>query len=113
IMLSGDTAAAGGKEFPLREIDRIRVVGRQEPVAIYEPLGGRDGVIFQPNIDLERYARATDDYRSGRFQAAAESFAKLAQAGDKVAASMATRAAALAADPPSGAWDGVTNLDAK
>lgn len=113
IMLSGDTAAAGGKDFPLREIDRIRVVGRQEPVAIYEPLGGREGPLFQPGIDLQRYARATGDYRAGRFKAAAESFAELARAGDKVAASMATRAAALAANPPPGEWDGVTNLDSK
>ncbi len=113
ILLSGDTAAAGGKDFPLREIDRIRVVGRQEPVVIYEPLGDRGGPLSQPGIDPERYARATDDYRAGRFQAAADAFTELAQAGDKVAASMAARAAALAADPPPGEWDGVTKLDAK
>ena len=113
IILSGDTAAAGGKDFLLREIDRIRVVGRQEPVAIFEPLGGPDGPISGPAIDLEGYARATDDYRAGRFQAAAETFTELARAGDKVAASMAARAAALAANPPPGEWDGVTNLDSK
>ncbi len=113
ILLSGDTATAGGAGFRLREVDAIRVVGRQEPVTIYEPLGKVSDPTSAPAVDLERFAHALDDYRAGRFQAAAEIFADLARAGDKVAATMAARAAALAADPGSGEWDGVTNLGTK
>lgn len=113
VLLSGDTAIAGGAGFRLREVDAIRVVGRQEPVTIYEPLGAADDPSSAPEVDLERFAHALDEYRAGRFQAAAKAFADLARAGDIVAAAMAARAAALDADPGPEEWDGVTNLDSK
>ena len=113
ILVSGDTAAGAGDGFRLREVDRIRVVGRQEPVAIFEPLDGGETQTSAPPVDLQRFSQATNDYRAGGFQAAAALFGELARAGDKVAAAMAARASALAADPPTGEWDGVTNLESK
>ena len=113
VLLSGETAAQGGAGFDLREIDQVRVVGRREPVAIFEPLARRGETASGPEIDTAAYAEALASYRAGDFEQAASRFAALAQAGDKAAESMSARAATLAKDPPTGPWEGVTDLTSK
>ncbi len=113
VLLSGETAAQGGAGFDLREIDQVRVVGRREPVAIFEPLARSGEAASRPEIDTAAYAEALDSYRAGEFEQAASRFAALARAGDKAAETMSARAAALAKDPPSDTWEGVTDLTSK
>ena len=82
-------------------------------MAIFEPLARRGETASGPEIDTAAYAEALASYRAGDFEQAASRFAALAQAGDKAAESMAARAATLAKDPPTGPWEGVTDLTSK
>ena len=92
ILASGDTRAAVQTIF-FREVDRIRVVGRTAPIDIFTPLpGGADG------SRESDYAAALALYREGRFEAAADAFARINS--DPIAATMAKRARSFAASPP-------------
>lgn len=113
VLLSGETAKDGGRDFHLREIDQVRVVGRREPVAIFEPLGRAEDDSPLAQADLENFAAALAAYRAGNFEAAAAGFRALADNGDTAAATMAARAADLSTNPPPGQWDGVSDLRSK
>ncbi len=104
ILVSEDTrrACSAGGVPPFREIDRVRVVGRDAPVAIFEP-----GV-----AESDEFSAALEAYRCGRFRDAEARLRRLADSGDRVASKFADRCAALAESPPPG-WDGVTVLDSK
>lgn len=104
ILVSEETAARCPSDVPLLEIDRILVVGRDEPVTVFSPIGLDDGDIGGA------YRAALAAYRAGRFGEAARAWAR--QDAVPAARAMATRAAELAASPPA-AWDGVTRLSEK
>ncbi|UCH53881.1 MAG: adenylate/guanylate cyclase domain-containing protein [Pseudomonadota bacterium] len=90
ILLSETTYALVRDEFPaIREIDRVRVRGRETPVRIYELIP--DGAY--PNLDwLEDFARAYALRRAGQLADAAEAFTRLyASVGDPVSAYHARR----------------------
>ncbi|MDA0704640.1 MAG: CHASE2 domain-containing protein, partial [Proteobacteria bacterium] len=101
ILVSEATAARCGDAVPLLEIDRITVVGRDEPVTIFSPL----------NPDQEgceqAYGEALSAYRAGRFEEAARTWAALVDIPG--AGAMAERATDMAAAPPPD-WRGVTSL---
>ena len=101
ILVSGQTMRSCGQDIAFREIDRVRVVGRDEPVDLYEPLGLRS----------DAYAAALAAYRAGEFARAVEMWQPLEQT-DCVAAAMLGRARQFSSAPPP-AWDGVYNLDSK
>jgi class 3 adenylate cyclase/CHASE2 domain-containing sensor protein len=108
ILVAEDTVAAAGEGFEFREIDRVRVKGREKPVAIFEPLGDDHPL---PPAAVRDFALALADYRAGRFDAAAAGFARLA-AIDPTAELFAAKARALAAAPPAD-WHPVTALETK
>ena len=113
IMVSDSTAALCGASIRFRALDTVRVVGRTQPVTIFEPIGE----IERPLVDmvdgerLKRYASALAAYRRGDFEVAYEEFSSLD--GDAVAEKAAERAHGLINDPPGELWDGVTTLDSK
>jgi adenylate cyclase len=104
IVASEDTRIAAGDGICFRELDQVRVVGRDRPVTLFEPLapGAR--------IDLPHFAEALTLWRSGAFAAAASLFRQLGD--DPAAAAFAERAEAFAAGPPE-RWDGIVNLTQK
>lgn len=106
ILCSETTAEACGDSLALREIDRVRVLGRTTPVRLFEPLSGPRDPDARADFDAARAALA-----AGRFREAAERFEALA-ADDPVAASLARRARLFAENPPPG-WDGILDLDRK
>lgn len=89
-------------EQPVREIGLVRVVGRQEPIRIFEPLPGPAARL---PAWLAHFQVALRHYYQGDFPAAVALFGELA-ALDPAAARYAERCRALAATPPE-AWDGV------
>jgi adenylate cyclase len=94
-----------------REVDVIRVVGKKQPVRIFELLGERGPAAGEEAEKADRFGRALETYRAGRFPEAEAAFAALV--GDPVAAVYAARARAFAAAPPPHGWDGVYELDRK
>ena len=113
ILVGQSTAEACDGGIAFRELDRIRVVGRDEPVSIFEPIGNADEIVNAKRVKLEAFEHALQVYRSREFAEAAMLFENLADEGDGVAGAMADRARRLNEDPPEEGWDGVTNLDSK
>ena len=108
-MLSQATRAAAGPAFASRHVARVAVVGRAEPVEVYEPLWPAAAA---PLATIHTaYAAALAAFTSGDFQAALDAFQALADA-DPAAASYVARCQWLLADPPA-AWDGVCVMTSK
>ena len=98
-------------EILAREVDVIRVVGKKQPIRVFELLGEKGAVPAEEMEKAARFGRALETYRAQRFSEAAAMFEALA--GDPVAAVYAGRARQSAASPPPSDWDGVYELDKK
>jgi len=112
ILAGGATAEAAGDGLVWRPVDRVRVVGRGEPVDLFEPLGADGAVDDTVHRRAWAYAAALADWQAGRFAAARDAFAALSS-DDPAAAAMAARAAIAAGESPQPGWDGVTDLTDK
>jgi adenylate cyclase len=108
-LVSAMTRAQLGDEFPLREIGRVAVVGRREPVQIFEPLSRSRQE--QDAAQLGQFDTALQYYYRGDFAVAAEQFAALAP-HDPTARLYAARCNHLAERPPA-EWDGVWQMQSK
>ena len=106
VLLTDSTRRQLDAEIAVREIGKVVVTGREEPVRIFTllPPGAEAGA-------LDAFAAALADYTVGEFPAAAEAFARLAGT-DPVAAAYARRCRELAANPPP-SWDGSWRLSGK
>ncbi len=108
-LISAATRERLAPDLAAREIGRVAVVGRKEPVVVYEPMTAEDRSVREPL--LARFDEALRSFYAGRFREAATVFGELA-AGDPVSRIYATRCEALVAAPPAG-WDGVIRLTEK
>src|SRR3546814_1950494 len=57
-------------DWAFRELDLVCVKGKIEPVAIYEPIGPKDGLDPDLRQDLARHRGALQHYRAQRWDAA-------------------------------------------
>jgi adenylate cyclase len=106
ILMSADTARAQDPEAPLREVGRVVVKGKTEPVDIFT-LDDDAGLRTLTRQALEAY-RARDWDGALRFLAGIEAM----RPGDGVARHYVEMVAALRAGPPPGPeWDGAESLD--
>lgn len=112
ILVSEDTRAACGDAILFREVDRVRVVGREQPVRLYEPIAPADAATPADKETVRTFETALALWRQARFADAGAAFRPLS-AGDPVAAKYAARCAAMLAAPPPAGWDGTTNLTEK
>ncbi len=105
IIISSSTFDALNKEeFNTRELDLIKVKGKQEPVRIYEVMG-KDSP-FIPAI--EDFERALFFYRERRFKEAVEIFRELgSRFNDRASILFAQRCLGYIESPPPHEWDGV------
>jgi len=112
ILVSESTARACGDAITMRELDLIRVIGREAPISVYEPicLTAR----LDPGVaeNLASFARALALYRERGFEAAAQILEGLA-ANDSVAAKFAARAREMMTSPPPADWRGINELSQK
>lgn len=107
IMVSGSTWAKTQNQFLGREIGRLRVVGRQAPVQVFE-LSGLQGEEM-PGHFL-KFADGLTYYYNGRLPDALQVFEGLPD--DPVSKSYVERCRKASKDPQGG-WDGVLNLTEK
>lgn len=118
VLISGSTFAqlsCPGK-FNLRELDRVIVAGKTEPVLIYELLDvDAKQLMEQKMSSADIFAEGLRCYRAGEFRDARLVFAEcLVKAPlDEAAALYIGRCASLIAQPPAGIWDGTTVVTTK
>jgi len=73
-LISGETHDAAGEGLVVRYLGRVRVVGRADPIRLYELLG-LTGDETRPDLPaIARFEAAVEDYTAGRLQEAAEGF---------------------------------------
>ncbi len=98
-----------------RELDRVRVKGKIEPISIYEPVGVKGQVVDQMVEEIDRFHRAIDRYREQRWDDADTLLIALSQADPKRKAYKLylERVANLRTNPPGKDWDGVFTFTTK
>jgi adenylate cyclase len=98
-----------------RELDRVRVKGKLEPIGIYEPVGLKGEVADQVLDEIDRFHRALDKYRAQNWDDAERLFKVLydADPARKAYKLYLERVANLRANPPGKNWDGVFTFTTK
>jgi adenylate cyclase len=104
LMVSKATAEKVGATFPVRELARVAVVGRKEPVTVFEPMLPEEYAAKKQT--LETFDRALKEFYAGHFAQAVSIFEGIAPV-DPPAAHYVRKCKALAAGPLEGAWTGV------
>jgi adenylate cyclase len=95
-------------DWLFREIDLVRVKGKNEPVAIFEPVGPVDEVDEESKRMLDDYVKALNAYRSRDFERAASLFGELKQRDDALLYNVyLDRIDSFRHEPPGADWDGV------
>ena len=112
-LVGAETRAAAPASYQFREIDLVRVKGKERPVAVHELLAGPEGQIVE-YAALDRFAAGLAAYRAGELAAARAAFAAFAEKNpaDAVAKLYLERLAALGDAAPAG-WDGVFSFTRK
>ncbi|MDR1933429.1 MAG: adenylate/guanylate cyclase domain-containing protein [Spirochaetales bacterium] len=115
ILISEETKKRAGGGFVLRSIDRVRAVGFDTPVRLYELLDILPDASPALLEMADAWEEAVHHYETGAFEKARDLFASLRARSpqDKTAAFYEERCAALLNNPPPPDWDGITNLTQK
>ncbi|MFC1837677.1 CHASE2 domain-containing protein [Thermodesulfobacteriota bacterium] len=108
-IISAATLAAMGQAFPVRELSRVQVVGRKEPVTIYEPFLPQDYNKIQGILAV--FAKGLHCYYEGDFRKAVSCFAETAET-DPAAKAYMKRIEAMEEYPTQG-WQGVWVVTSK
>ena len=111
ILIGEATAERVRDAILVREIDRVRVVGRSAPVRIFEPLAERAGAPVEAVRAAEVHERALAEYRAGHWARAEELFR--AREDDPVAELYVGRCREFLRVPPPEGWDAVVDLKSK
>ncbi|HVJ10742.1 MAG TPA: adenylate/guanylate cyclase domain-containing protein, partial [Burkholderiales bacterium] len=105
---------SGVQDVVFREIDRIKVKGRDEAITIYEPLGPESeaGALRD---ELRLWNQALRAYRAQQWDEADVTLLDLQRlhAGRELYRAYAQKVADRRRDPPPAHWDGVTAFDEK
>ena len=103
VMTSEYTRSRLQGEFAARELSLVRVVGRAEPVRVYEPMFKDD---YEAKAEvMQTFAEALAKFYEGDFPAALKSFETISEA-DPPARVYADKCRILIANPPQ-QWDGI------
>jgi adenylate cyclase len=95
--------------FVYREVDKVRVKGRREGVAIFEPIGAQGEVGGPTLAEIARFHQALAHFRGQRWDEAEALLKELAAAAPavKLYRLYRERVAHFRARPPGADWDGV------
>lgn len=111
----GEATRLAAPEFVYRELDLVRVKGKNEPVAIFEPLGKPADLDPAVLDELAAWDAALARVRARDWDGAQGAIAALHAAHPQRAlyALYLERIAHWRADPPGAGWDGVTTFETK
>jgi len=107
LMISENTLNELDDEFTYRELSKVQVVGRKEPVRVYEPY-------FTEKADKEfiaSFSKALNLYYDGKFDDAIKAFEYLSEK-DSTSVKYIARCQHLIENPPE-AWNGVWTMTEK
>jgi adenylate cyclase len=112
ILISEYTREKIGDEFLLRPLDRVRVVGINKPLRLYELLSAESEAADINRKAVNIWERALNLYEHRKFREAVQLFSMLIKyfPNDDVAKLYAERCTALIKTPPPRDWDAVNNL---
>jgi adenylate cyclase len=115
IILSEFTARRLDNRFVLRELDRVRVKGKGEPVGIFELVGFRDEVSEEMLNLMETFQTGLGQYREREWERARGTFDRVlrGRGGDGPSAVYLQRISRLLADPPGIEWQPVATFTTK
>ena len=113
ILVSEHTIARLNRNYTMREIDRVRVIGRDTPVALYEILDHYNERSF-PNVSavLAAFGEGLQHYRRREWEAGAKCFAAALQANpaDRPTQIFLGRCWRYMARPPDDSWSDIADL---
>lgn len=112
IMASEMTVNKSRSAYTWRELDMVRVQGRDEPIRVYEPLAEKNQETQEQGVRAATYAMGLACWRARDFAKAAELF-ESAAGDDPPCKYFARRARTLAAHPPPADWTPVNTLEGK
>jgi adenylate cyclase len=112
IIASETTVAQTGSTFTWRELDAVRVQGRETPVKIYELMALAGEETPQQRAAANAYTEGLLHWRKREFAATVACFARAAGT-DKPSALFLKRASEFAKRPPGLGWEPVNSLESK
>ncbi|MBN8989830.1 MAG: adenylate/guanylate cyclase domain-containing protein [Rhizobiales bacterium] len=112
IIASETTVALAGAAFAWRELDAIRVKGRNQALKIYQLLTHATGLADAQAASIANYADGLAHWRAREFELAATCFERSADI-DRPAALFGQRARELVEHPPGADWDPIRTLQEK
>ena len=112
IIASETTVALAGEGFAWRELDAIRVKGRNQALKIYELLALSTELADSRQASIANYADGLARWRARQFELAAQCFDRSAKT-DRPASLFCARARELAQNPPNEDWEPIRTLQEK
>jgi adenylate cyclase len=114
-MIVGETTRAELPDVLFRELDRVKVKGKEAPVSIYEPVGLAEEAENPVRNELKLWGQALKLYRSRDWDMAELQLINLSKAnpGSGLYALFLERIAQLRASPPEEGWDGSWKFETK
>jgi adenylate cyclase len=112
IMAAKSTFDRAAASFTWRELDTIRVQGRDEPISIYEPLARHGQETPEQKVLAAAYRHALACWRTRDYAGCIAALAPVA-AADPPSAILLQHAKKLLAHPPAHDWKAVNTLEGK
>ncbi len=113
-VLIGETTRAALSGWVCREVDRVRVKGKHQSVAIFEPVGPEASLAQQVKAEVDQWHETLALIRQQRFTEALSRLQQLQHQADRpLYALYSQRIADWRRSPPPPDWDGATNFETK
>jgi adenylate cyclase len=115
ILSSEDTVKETGSRLLTRRLDRVRVVGKSEPVRLYELVDIREEAPPDLRRMVEIFHESLDTFERGGWRQASQGFRECLSIrnDDGPAKKYLDRCEAFLKEPPAEDWDGVYNITEK
>jgi len=114
-MVVSETTRALAPGFVWQELDRVRVKGKEQAVAIYYPVGPEEEVSTEAKLEQKTWANFLKMYRMQNWDQAEVQLINLMRLNDKkyLYQLYAERVASMRLLPFDPEWDGATNFATK
>jgi adenylate cyclase len=115
MMISESTYRSCEADIDVRELDRITVVGKSEPVTVYQLLNRKNQTTSADADLVDQFSKGLELYKARDFRRAESEFSACLDifADDGPALAYISRCQVFTDNPPGADWDGVYRLTEK